>query len=103
MTPTAKSTLYDGMLKGLIDSLGEPHSVYLDAEEYKSMKMQTSATYAGVGMVLGTDDKGLHAVSVMEDQPAFKAGIKPGDHIIAIDGQSTSDITVEEASSKNSW
>ena len=71
MTPTAKSTLYDGMLKGLIDSLGEPHSVYLDAEEYKSMKMQTSATYAGVGMVLGTDDKGLHAVSVMEDQPSF--------------------------------
>ena len=100
MTPMAKTTLYDGMLKGLIDSLGEPHSVYLDAEEYKSMKMQTSATYAGVGMVLGTDDKGLHAVSVMEDQPAFKAGIKPGDHIIAIDGQSTSDITVEEASSK---
>ena len=43
MTPTAKSTLYDGMLKGLIDSLGEPHSVYLRAEEYKSMKMQTSA------------------------------------------------------------
>ena len=43
MTPMAKSTLYDGMLKGLIDSLGEPHSVYLNAEEYKSMKMQTSA------------------------------------------------------------
>ncbi|MDU6785384.1 MAG: S41 family peptidase, partial [Veillonella sp.] len=57
MTPMAKTTLYDGMLKGLIDSLGEPHSVYLNAEEYKSMKMQTSATYAGVGMVLGTDDK----------------------------------------------
>ena len=54
MTPMAKATLYDGMLKGLIDSLGEPHSVYLDAEEFKSMKMQTSATYAGVGMVLGT-------------------------------------------------
>ena len=47
-----------------------------------------------LGMVLGTDDKGLYAVSVMEDQPAFKAGIKPGDHIIAIDGQSTSEIPV---------
>ena len=100
MTPMSKATLYDGMLKGLIGSLGEPHSVYLDADEFKSMKMQTSGTYAGVGMVLGHDDKGLYAVSVMEDQPAFKAGIKPGDHIIAIDGQSTSDITVEDASSR---
>ena len=43
-------------------------------------------------MVLGTDDKGLYAVSVMEDQPAFKVGIKPGDHIIAIDGQATTEI-----------
>ena len=100
MTPMSKATLYDGMLKGLIGSLGEPHSVYLDADEFKSMKMQTSGTYAGVGMVLGHDDKGLYAVSIMEDQPAFKAGIKPGDHIIAIDGQSTSDITVEDASSR---
>ena len=98
MTPMSKATLYDGMLKGLIGSLGEPHSIYLDADEFKSMKMQTSGTYAGVGMVLGHDDKGLYAVSIMEDQPAFKAGIKPGDHIIAIDGQSTSDITVEDAS-----
>ena len=86
MTPMSKATLYDGMLKGLIGSLGEPHSVYLDADEFKSMKMQTSGTYAGVGMVLGHDDKGLYAVSIMEDQPAFKAGIKPGDHIIAING-----------------
>ena len=85
MTPMSKATLYDGMLKGLIGSLGEPHSIYLDADEFKSMKMQTSGTYA---------------VSIMEDQPAFKAGIKPGDHIIAIDGQSTSDITVEDASSR---
>ncbi len=100
MTPMSKATLYDGMLKGLIGSLGEPHSIYLDADEFKSMKMQTSGTYAGVGMVLGHDDKGLYAVSIMEDQPAFKAGIKPGDHIIAIDGQSTSDITVEDASSR---
>ncbi|MFR6482468.1 MAG: PDZ domain-containing protein [Veillonella sp.] len=46
------------------------------------------------------DDKGLYAVSVMEDQPAFKAGIKPGDRIIAIDGQSTTEIPVEEASSR---
>ena len=39
-------------------------------------------------------------LALMEDQPAFKAGIKPGDHIIAIDGQSTTEIPVEEASSR---
>ena len=53
-------------------------------------------------MVLGHDDKGLYAVSIMEDQPAFKAGIKPGDHIIAINGQSTSDITCRRCILSNS-
>ena len=45
MTPMSKELpFYDGMLSGLIGSLGEPHSVYLDADEFKSMKMQTSGT-----------------------------------------------------------
>ena len=55
--------------------MGEPHSIYLDADEFKSMKMQTSGTYAGVGMVLGHDDKGLYAVSIMEDQQLLKRAL----------------------------
>ncbi|ETS93604.1 S41 family peptidase [Veillonella sp. AS16] len=98
MTPMDKSTLYDGMLKGLVDSLGDPHSVYLNADEYSNIKQQTSATYAGVGMVLGIDEQGLYAVSVMEDQPAAKAGVKTGDHILTIDGQSTKDVPIDQAS-----
>nr|WP_252893868.1 S41 family peptidase [Veillonella denticariosi] len=81
-----------------MDSLGDPHSVYLNADEYSNIKQQTSATYAGVGMVLGIDEQGLYAVSVMEDQPAAKAGVKTGDHILTIDGQSTKDVPIDQAS-----
>jgi len=82
MTPVSKATLFDGMLKGLVASLGEPHSVYLDKDDFESMKEHTSGTYAGVGMVLGHGSKGLEAVSVIDDMPAYKAGIKSGDHIV---------------------
>ena len=100
MTPISKATLFDGMLKGLIASLGEPHSVYLDAEDLETMKEHTSGTYAGVGMVLGHGPKGLEAVSVIDDQPAYKAGIKSGDHIVSIDGVDTSSMTIEESAAK---
>ena len=61
MTPVSKATLFDGMLKGLVASLGEPHSVYLDKDDFESMKEHTSGTYAGVGMVLGHGSKGVRS------------------------------------------
>ena len=94
MTPVSKATLFDGMLKGLVASLGEPHSVYLDKDDFESMKEHTSGTYAGVGMVLGHGSKGLEAVSVIDDMPAYKAGIKSGDHIVSIDGVDTNSMTI---------
>ena len=100
MTPVSKATLFDGMLKGLVASLGEPHSVYLDKDDFESMKEHTSGTYAGVGMVLGHGSKGLEAVSVIDDMPAYKAGIKSGDHIVSIDGVDTNSMTIEDAASK---
>lgn len=100
MTPVAKQTLFEGSLKGMVSSLGEPHSQYLDAEDYTSIMEQTSATYSGVGMVLGMGTDGLEAVSAIEDQPAARAGIESGDRIIKINDVDTSTLTIEEASKR---
>ena len=100
MTPVAKQTLFEGSLKGMVSSLGEPHSQYLDAEDYTSIMEQTSATYIGVGMVLGMGTDGLEAVSAIEDQPAARAGIESGDRIIKINDVDTSTLTIEEASKR---
>ena len=100
MTPVAKQTLFEGSLKGMVSSLGEPHSQYLDAEDYTSIMEQTSATYSGVGMVLGMGTDGLEAVSAIEDQPAARAGIESGDRIFKINDVDTSTLTIEEASKR---
>ena len=100
MTLVAKQTLFEGSLKGMVSSLGEPHSQYLDAEDYTSIMEQTSATYSGVGMVLGMGTDGLEAVSAIEDQPAARAGIESGDRIIKINDVDTSTLTIEEASKR---
>lgn len=98
MEPVAKSTLFEGMLQGLIGSLGEPHSQYLTPQDYDAMRMQVSGTYSGVGIVIGKGQSGLEVISAIEDTPAAKAGIKAGDSIIAIDGKSTANMSLEEAS-----
>lgn len=100
MNPVSKATLFEGALKGIVASLDEPHSYYLDADELNDLKEHTSGTYAGVGMVLGKGPNGLEAVSVIDDGPAFKAGIKSGDAIVSIDSIDTKDMTTEEAANK---
>ena len=98
MEPVAKTTLFEGMLQGLISSLGEPHSQYLTPQDYDAMRMQVSGTYSGVGIVIGKGQNGLEVVSAIEDTPAAKAGIKAGDNIVSIDGKSTASMSLEEAS-----
>lgn len=99
MDPVSKQSLFEGSLAGMIDSLGEPHSQYLNEKEYNDIYMQTSASYIGVGIVLGQDKDGLMKVaSAIEGQPAAEAGVKSGDIIVEIDGVNTSTLTLEQAS-----
>ena len=77
MDPVSKQSLFEGSLAGMIDSLGEPHSQYLNEKEYNDIYMQTSASYIGVGIVLGQDKDGLMKVaSAIEGQPAAEAGVE---------------------------
>src|SRR3990167_3068930 len=82
--PVSDDKLLTGALNGILGAL-DPHSTYLDPKAYKELQIQTKSEYGGLGMEV-TSDKGLvKVVSPIDDTPAQKADIQPGDLIIAID------------------
>ncbi|HEX4343068.1 MAG TPA: S41 family peptidase [Verrucomicrobiae bacterium] len=77
-----------GALKGMINTL-DPHSEFLDPEEYKELQSDTEGNFGGLGIVVGMKDNWVTVISPMEDSPGYKAGILSGDRIIKIEGEST--------------
>ncbi|MDO4589106.1 MAG: S41 family peptidase [Fusobacterium sp.] len=96
-----KKELMQGAIKGMIEALDDPHSNYFTKTELESFKEDIKGTYVGVGMVVQKrPNEALTVVSPIEDGPAFKAGVKPKDKIIAIDGESVYKLTSEESVKK---
>ncbi len=86
-----------GAIKGLVDSLGDPYSVYFDPAETKSFNEDIAGNFEGVGMEVGLKDKVLTVIAPLKDTPAYRAGIKSGDKILKIDDTLTAGLSVEEA------
>src|SRR5881396_1333984 len=82
----------NGMLTGL-----DPHSAYLDAEAFKELQVGTQGQFGGLGIEVGMEDGFVKVVSPIEDTPAFRAGLKPGDFIIKIDDTSVKGMTLNDA------
>jgi len=100
-TGVTKKSLMQGALRGMMESLDDPHSVYFTKEEMRSFQEDIKGKYVGVGMVIQKKvGEPLTVVSPIEDGPAYKAGIKPKDQIVEIDGESTYNLTSEEASKR---
>ena len=88
--------LVDGAISGMVKTLDDPHSIYLDQKMYELMRSHTEGSFGGVGIVMGFKDNKITVISVMEGTPSEAAGIKTGDEIIAVDGVPTSEIEPEE-------
>ena len=88
--------LIDGAIAGMVKTLDDPHSIYLDQQMYELMRSHTEGSFGGVGIVMGFKDNKITVISVMEGTPSEAAGIKTGDEIIAVDGVPTSEIEPEE-------
>ena len=97
--PVTDKHLIEGAVKGMLSSL-DPHSSYMDAKEYKEMMVQTRGEFGGLGMQVTMENGLVKVVSPIDDTPAAKAGMKPNDLIVAIDGASVSDMTLSEAVDK---
>lgn len=95
---TPKDLIY-GSLKGMLSSL-DPHSQFLDPDEYKELKTETQGKFGGLGIEISIKDSLLTVVTPIEDTPAWKAGVKAGDRIVKIENELTRDLTLDEAVKK---
>ncbi len=91
--------LVNGALKGLLQSL-DPHSTLLSRQEYKEMQEATSGEFFGIGVEITSEGNQLTVVTPIEDTPAYKAGLKPGDYILGVNGKPTMEMSLQEAVSQ---
>ncbi|MCL6425412.1 carboxy-terminal processing protease CtpA [Bacillus subtilis] len=94
---TDDDKLVDGAIKGMIQSLDDPYSTYMDQEQAKSFDETISASFEGIGAQVEEKDGEILIVSPIKGSPAEKAGIKPRDQIIKVNGKSVKGMNVNEA------
>ena len=91
--------LIEAAINGMLTSL-DPHSSYLNEKDFKYMNEQTSGKFGGLGIEITMEQGLVKIVSPIDDTPAFKAGLKPGDYITNIDGETIIGMTLNEAVEK---
>ena len=88
--------LFQGAMHGLVESLDDPYSEYLDEEGFAHLNEMTDGTFGGIGVVLGQRNKEFVVVSPMEGSPGAKAGIEAGDKILKVNDVDTKGRTLED-------
>ncbi|MBF0503715.1 MAG: S41 family peptidase [Candidatus Omnitrophica bacterium] len=88
-----------GALKGMLSSL-DPHSQFMDPDEYKDLKTETQGKFGGLGVEITIKDNLLTVIAPVEDTPAWRVGIKAGDRIVKIGKDTTRDMTLDDAVKK---
>ncbi len=89
-----------GAISGLMNSLGDPYSVFLPPEETQYFNDIIAGSFGGVGMEIGKEDAGIVVIAPLKETPAERAGIRSGDIIVKIDDEPTLDLSVDEAVSR---
>lgn len=90
--PVDDTALMQGAIRGMIDSLGDPYTAYMDPDEYREQNTPLQGEYTGIGAWVDTSGDVLIFVSPMPDSPAEAAGIKSGDVVVKIDGEDMTGI-----------
>ena len=92
--------LFYGALKGLVDSVGDPYTVFLEPKLAKEFSDDLAGTFEGIGAEIGKKNDIITIIAPLADMPAEQAGLKSGDKIYAIDSVTTAGLTVDEAVGK---
>lgn len=89
-----ENTLLEGAIKGMVDAVGDPYTVYYTPEMMKSFMEQQTGSYVGIGVTVFLDDDGLATVAdIFDDSPAKAAGMRNGDKIVMVNGEDVTSIT----------
>lgn len=89
--------LTHGAIDGMIESLDDPHTSYMSKEVFSDLQTETKGEFGGVGIVIGVRDSWITVISPIDDTPGARAGIKAGDKIIEINGESTEGFNTMDA------
>jgi len=94
--PVSEDKLVVNSLKGMLSSL-DPHSDYLDESEYQDLLDESEGEFAGIGAEITRDEDHPKVISPIDDTPAARAGLKPGDIFLKIDGKLTDGMDLKQA------
>ena len=94
--PVDDTDLMDGAIEGMVGSLGDPHSLYLSANKFKTLQDHTAASFGGIGVTMGFKNDQVTIISVLEGTPGEGAGLQVGDQIGAVDGTPVTDYQPDE-------
>ncbi|MFW6346941.1 MAG: S41 family peptidase [Halomonas sp.] len=90
------STLLRNAMRGMLSEL-DPHSAYLDADEFESLRESTQGEFGGIGIEVGMEDGQLTVITPIDDTPASRAGLQARDQILRIDDTPTERLSLQEA------
>jgi carboxyl-terminal processing protease len=88
--------LLESAIRGMLSGL-DPHSTYLNTDEYKELKIGTTGQFGGLGIQVGMENGYVKVISPIDDTPAYKAGLKAGDLIISLDSKPVKDMSLNDA------
>jgi carboxyl-terminal processing protease len=87
-----------GAIRGMVDAVGDPYTEFFSPQSFQSTMVELTGLYQGIGAYIGKKDKQIVIIAPMPGSPAEEAGLKSGDMILKIEGQSTAQMNTEEAS-----
>lgn len=94
--PISDKELFDNAIRGMLSGL-DPHSSYLNEEDFKELQTATNGEFGGLGIEVTMENGVVKVVTPLADTPAYKAGVKPGDYIIKLGSTSVEGIELKDA------
>lgn len=94
-----EDSLIDNAIEGMVNSLGDPYTVYMDEDEYNEFNLSIKGQYVGIGVEVAPDNGKVVILSIIDNSPAKRSGLMEGDYIIEVSGHDTREGNIDEVKS----